>query len=542
MSYSLFINLTGADNAESYPATSVSKYLIELIGKDICGFRRNTQTSYRVVEQARAIAFAINTFIKRVEEHDDWDAFDKYTEAIDPLEASLFPLVDTVEKERDHYLTQRDSADSLISFIEAWDKQRSDIRKALTLLRTKDEFKKLLEDKIESDEDMKAALQHDDLRLLTELVKGVELNVPKRLGIRSRTVAELLKNVFKELKAIEAITVSNYTQMADESFVWSVKISMIVFGAMELIQNTNMGEAWIAHARSDVIWKAAHNLLTFLKAHLEQTGTKPTSAEVKTKYDEFLDLLQGSMAVKLPANYVQLMKHAGRIGRSYHSQALYLVNLCRELAKHFEKTGNKTAKNLEPLKEAINETITALEAATQKEAVALASFDLNAFETSPISAGFTRAKDDIKHCFEQYEMASEWQDRETKLKASIKNDKDRMEQFNQRLEQSKAVQGVLPVDKTGLIEVTVKVSKATPESTHIKEFKYSLRPTTRLTAIQWQASREQYDDSSLIKDIATKSYFVKSTQKTEKLGLDVDISSLAGKDPRCELVLVIGGL
>ena len=29
------------------------------------------------------------------------------------------------------------------------------------------------------------------------------------------TVAELLKNVFKELKAIEAVTVSNYTQMAD---------------------------------------------------------------------------------------------------------------------------------------------------------------------------------------------------------------------------------------------------------------------------------------------------------------------------------------
>lgn len=85
MSYSLFVNLT-EPTAESYPATNVSKYLIELIGKDVCAFRRNTQVSYRVVEQARAISRTINELIKRVDENDDWDAFDKYTQAIDPLE------------------------------------------------------------------------------------------------------------------------------------------------------------------------------------------------------------------------------------------------------------------------------------------------------------------------------------------------------------------------------------------------------------------------------------------------------------------------
>ena len=89
MSYSLFVNLT--ETAESYPATSVSKFLIELIGKDVCAFRRNTQASYRLVEQARTIAAAIHGLIKRVDEHDDWEAFDKYTAAIDPLEAYVVP-------------------------------------------------------------------------------------------------------------------------------------------------------------------------------------------------------------------------------------------------------------------------------------------------------------------------------------------------------------------------------------------------------------------------------------------------------------------
>lgn len=39
--------------------------------------------------------------------------------------------------------------------------------------------------------------------------------------------------------------------------MWSAKISMILYGAMELIQNTKLEEAWIVHAKSDVIWKAA---------------------------------------------------------------------------------------------------------------------------------------------------------------------------------------------------------------------------------------------------------------------------------------------
>ena len=45
--------------------------------------------------------------------------------------------------------------------------------------------------------------------------------------------------------------------VCQEAFVWSAKISMILYGAIELIQNTKLEEAWIVHAKSDVIWKAA---------------------------------------------------------------------------------------------------------------------------------------------------------------------------------------------------------------------------------------------------------------------------------------------
>ena len=46
---------------------------------------------------------------------------------------------------------------------------------------------------------------------------------------------------------------------------------------------------------------------------------------------------------------MELMKHAGRIGRDYHSQALYAVALCRELAGRFERPAYQTEQSLKLL-------------------------------------------------------------------------------------------------------------------------------------------------------------------------------------------------
>ena len=56
--------------------------------------------------------------------------------------------------------------------------------------------------------------------------------------------------------------------------------------------------------------------------------------------------------MKLPDNFLELMKHVGRIPRPYYAQALCLVALCRELAKLFEQTNHtRTVKEFEALDE-----------------------------------------------------------------------------------------------------------------------------------------------------------------------------------------------
>jgi hypothetical protein len=70
------------------PATESVKYLVQAVGRDVVSFRRNTQVSYMVVERARDIVKAINEYIAKVENSTtgDWDSFEKFTVAMEPLE------------------------------------------------------------------------------------------------------------------------------------------------------------------------------------------------------------------------------------------------------------------------------------------------------------------------------------------------------------------------------------------------------------------------------------------------------------------------
>jgi len=82
---SLFTTLT-KPTTEGYPATEVIKYLIEVVGRDVVSFRRNAQVSYMLVDRARDICDAINVHIKKTESGTDWASFEKFSDAVDPVE------------------------------------------------------------------------------------------------------------------------------------------------------------------------------------------------------------------------------------------------------------------------------------------------------------------------------------------------------------------------------------------------------------------------------------------------------------------------
>ena len=83
---SSLLNTLIKPTTEGYPATEVIKYLIEVVGRDVVSFRRNAQVSFMLVERARDICDAINIHIKKTESGTDWSSFEKFCDALDPVE------------------------------------------------------------------------------------------------------------------------------------------------------------------------------------------------------------------------------------------------------------------------------------------------------------------------------------------------------------------------------------------------------------------------------------------------------------------------
>ncbi len=94
MSYTLYRSLTHIPEPH-FPASESIKQLIETIGRDVVRFRRNTQISYNFVDKARISCQKINQLIQVVDDNEDWDSYDKFTEAIDLLEECVQDLPTT---------------------------------------------------------------------------------------------------------------------------------------------------------------------------------------------------------------------------------------------------------------------------------------------------------------------------------------------------------------------------------------------------------------------------------------------------------------
>lgn len=74
--------------SDGFGVTELIKSLIQIISYDIYDVKRNVLSIYHVIEGARDLYKEINNFLALAESDDgnNWENFDKFTKAIDPLE------------------------------------------------------------------------------------------------------------------------------------------------------------------------------------------------------------------------------------------------------------------------------------------------------------------------------------------------------------------------------------------------------------------------------------------------------------------------
>ncbi|KAI0291654.1 hypothetical protein B0F90DRAFT_1823677 [Multifurca ochricompacta] len=480
MSYTLFRSLTHLEN-QVFPATESIRQLIETIGRDVVRFRRNTQISYHFVDRARSVCDVINALIQKVDEEDDWDSYDKFTEAVDLLEELLLESTHVTQDEVQRHFGGDKDVDGCIASAAIWEANRQRLRESLDSFRARPEIGDLLPKLDDEDAEIVEAGKHDDACFLLELHQSIKSHAFRKRAEGS--VPQLIELVNDRLVDLYALAQSEI--LDDVLALFTIKTAMLVFGIMDICMDPRANKDRTHHLKLAPVWDAAHRLLNYFYDITE--GADASVQEIEEKYDAFLEVLRTIPDAPLPAPYTQLMKQAGKIRRPYHAQALALISLCRFLARHYEglTKERRTATNVEPLEETCKETLVALQTAAAS-VPSLRGYDIDAPENSLIDDAFTLARTKIQDCFEHFELASHWARYEKIFRQAVEKDRARTAQLSEILT---ARPSRNPDDVSDLVRMNVKVRDRSSNGNVIKEFTLGVEPETRLRALRWHISK-----------------------------------------------------
>ncbi|KAI9449356.1 hypothetical protein BJY52DRAFT_253062 [Lactarius psammicola] len=510
---------------EGYPATEIIKYLIEVVGRDVVSFRRNSQVSFLLVDRAREICDAINSHIKKTESGTDWASFEKFSNAVDPVEDALFKLVAFTEDEKALHLVEGSSVQDCIASADNWVTNREEIWTALGLLETKTEFTNLFSGVNVSSRqaEREEARNYDDKTFFGEVIEEIDRafsSLPRVPQVVRKMIDSLHELFNKVSKSAIPPDITKFT----------LKVGLLVQGVTRLaFQTPSLDSKTKGHLLSAPVWGAAGQLVDVLNSTRDD-GTQSMN-NVRAKYDEFLNLLLNiPKGIEVPKSYIELLKLAGRVRRPFYSQAVELISLCRMLVTEFEKDTYRTQENLVPLEEALNATIKALEEASAavKE---LKIFNLDNFEDHPAYKALTRAQTHIKTCYSTFGLG-DWSKKELLIGDAERKDKERMDWINRLLETRPSLTSQGGAEQ---IELTVVVyDRSTSGSVHQTTF--PVEGSTRLSAVRWTVAGALAE--SLIKRARQSGEFLLLPDDTE-CKLHDPVSQHAGSRKKCALRLIV---
>jgi len=521
----------GGPSTEGYPATEVIKYLIDAVGHDVMSFRRNAQVSYLLVDRARDVCEAINGYIEVTENRADWSSFEKFTNAIDPIEEALFALIAHTADEKTLHLTSGNSVDDCVISTERWAVNREHIWNALDTLETKPELTDLFSglDTTSREADRIEAQLHDDKSFFEEVIADIKdaLKAYKKLPVTIRSVCKNLDELLDKLaKGSGFHSVTPYT----------LKTGLVVQGIVNLsLRNAPIDNATRNHLRSRAVWEAAEELTDLLNSTLNDD--KNSINQLRLAYDAFLRLVRNTSELPPPKSYLELMKQAGRVRRPFQAQAHAIISLCRTLVTEFEKESHHTAHNVLPLEDACDEALKALKqvAAAVTE---LKLFDMAGLENHPAYKALHDAKEPIKTCFNSFKLGDSWAEKEQLLSDAVIKDRKRMEDLNRLL----TTRPPLTLqEKAALIKVTIDVyyPDEAQENLMVPIGKVALEVegSARLSAVRWTAAGNLNDQ--LVKAARQSGEFYVPPDKP--CDLHAPVSQFTNSSNECALWLVVRG-
>jgi hypothetical protein len=480
-----------------------------------------------VVERARDIVNTINEYIARVESSTtaDWESFEKFSEAIEPLEEILFKLLLFTEDEKTRYFGNDHTIEDCVTSTVAWATNREHLSETLKSFDTQAPLVNLYEqhDAQSRERERRDALTHDDQSLIKEITHARK----KIFNDKRIRFPKYVKSAVAPLDTLQSEVISG--TLPEWLTVITIKSCMLVQGVLEVILQPGTDRDVLNHLKSKPVWTAV-TALTHALINADK-GSSAVPEVVQKRYDDFLRILKelSGLVLKLPDSYVDILKEAGRVRRPFQSQAFALVMLCRFLADYFtkiESNASVTVENVNSLEEAFNDTLAVLKAAAQA-VTQLSQFDLTDFENNNTVQEFEKVETVIKDSFTSFGLSKEWSKKANVRREAWEKDKGRMDQLNNILTKPQTSSATVVkvnisiLDKSGYVLHNTSVSE---------------EDTTRLHALRWTAA-SVFTDADDIKRARTTGSFYNSNK--ESVELQATIAEIAKGNDEVTLMLLL---
>ncbi|KAG8755919.1 hypothetical protein FRC11_005660 [Ceratobasidium sp. 423] len=258
-----------------FPATEIVHSLLEEIETIVSSSRHCLRVSYKLIERARNLYNEINQRISQVETTSDWDEYDTYTKAIDPLEQILLEAIPAIYDDAVH-LTVPISPEELIKSTEKWLINKHTIYECCRRLGAEPEFQGLAASPQDSEAEILAARAEDHRDLFNEVLLEILDEAPH---CRQPNLQVLLKYVIGGLQsAWHACAKAPLKVITEEWGTIAIKCAMVTRGI--LLNPTQSPTVIILpnDFRSDgTVWKQVLEMASLLRMFLPSESVNNAS-------------------------------------------------------------------------------------------------------------------------------------------------------------------------------------------------------------------------------------------------------------------------
>ncbi|KAJ1309435.1 hypothetical protein OPQ81_006211 [Rhizoctonia solani] len=323
--------------SEQFAATELLHSLLQEVEAVVSSSRYGLRASYKLIDRVRDRYNEINRRISRVVKTHEWDDYDAYTKAIDPLEQILLEVIPAIYENQIDLIAPISSED-LVKSAEKWLINERTICECFRRLGTEAELQELVPSSQDIEDEIVDATTQDRQDFFNGLLLDILDKAPQ---CTQPNLQVLLKYVIGCLQSAWNTFTKDPVKFANEEWsIVSIKCAILTRGILIYVtQAPSMPNLPDDFRWGGMIWKQILGMMSLVNETLSSESMTSATLEPPKHYQPAMEVNNGAMVSYpphshlLPIEFIRKSKeHSFAGGTQPHDPPWALFN---RLQEHF---------------------------------------------------------------------------------------------------------------------------------------------------------------------------------------------------------------